>query len=81
MILQSFFLILSGHLTIPSSKYNHFKLKADLLYDMLIFQCETIIEDNEDVFTTVLSKENPNPVDEICVDNTSLCSQALRDEL
>ena len=47
----------------------------------ILFQCETIVEDNEDVFTAVLSKENPNPVDEICVDQTNLCSKALRDEL
>ena len=54
---------------------------GEMLTLTTLFQCETIVEDNEDVFTSVLSKENPNPVDEICVDQTNLCSQALRDEL
>lgn len=70
----------------PDGNMNPNFSKVDVMQDedlnsQLKFQCETIVEDNEDVFTAVLSKENPNPVDEICVDQTNLCSKALRDEL
>merc|ERR1719322_1688587 len=70
----------------PDGNMNPNFAKVDVVQDddlntALKFHCETIVEDNEDDFTNVLSKENPNPVDEICVDRTNLCSQALRDEL
>jgi len=70
----------------PDGNMNPNFPKVDVVQDddlntALKFHCETIVEDHEDDFTTVLSKENPNPVDEICVDRTDLCSQALRDEL
>ena len=58
--------------------YSVFCYKTILI---LFVQCQTIVEDNEDDFLSVLAKENQNPVDEICVDRTDICKEALRDEL
>jgi len=56
-------------------------VQDDDLNSALKFHCQTIVEDNEDDFLSVLAKENQNPVDEICVDRTDICKEALRDEL
>jgi len=56
-------------------------VKDDDLNSTLKFHCETIVEDHEDDLMEVLSRENPDSVDDFCVTRAKLCAQKARDEL